>query len=81
MMCEGIQNFDVQTAYQYMKLASTTPRAHNGRSDLDGWLQKGYVRSEQEIKSAARTLAYSCSSLFFLDLLKFVINSFLFSLR
>lgn len=68
MMCEGIQNFDVQTAYQYMKLASTTPRAHNGRSDLDGWLQKGYVRYEQDSKSAPMTLAYSCRLVIFLDL-------------
>jgi len=59
---KGIRNFDVQTAYQKMKLTALGPTpaesAFSGRSGIEHYLQYGYCPSDLVPKSVARTLEY-----------------------
>jgi len=55
---KGIRDFDVEFAYNLMKLEATTPRPHNGRTDLGNYSTIGYIPKESDEKAAALTLEY-----------------------
>lgn len=62
---KGIQDFDVQTAYQKMKSTALGPpsvgSAFSGRAGIEQYLQYGYCPADLVPKSIAKTLEYCYS--------------------
>ena len=60
--------FDYNTAYAGMYQGATQPQAHAGRSDIQGYIQLGYVPVDQSSTGCSETLEYAyddwCCALF-----------------
>ena len=58
---KGFTDFDVETAYEYMKLSSETKTNKDGREYIDEYNTYGYVPEDIDTskKSVSRTLEYS----------------------
>lgn len=58
---KGFTDFDVETAYEYMKLSSESKTSKDGRDYIDAYNQYGYVPNDisNGDESVARTIEYS----------------------
>lgn len=58
---KGFTDFDVETAYEYMKLSSETKPSRDGRDYIDAYNEYGYVPNDisNGDESVARTIEYS----------------------
>lgn len=58
---KGFTDFDVETAYEYMKLSSETKIPRDGRDYIDSYNEYGYVPNDisNGDESVARTIEYS----------------------
>lgn len=59
---KGIQDFDLEVAYQGLYKSATQPQPHAGRTDLQHWTTVGYVTSEASGVGTSITLEYACES-------------------
>ena len=62
---KGIENFDVEFAYQKMKETALTPTPKgsefSGRRSIEGYLKYGYSPNDIKERSVSRTMEYAWS--------------------
>ena len=56
---KGIAGFDAAKGYEGARLHATEPRPNDGRAGVEGYLQRGYVATDEASAAAARTLEYA----------------------
>lgn len=56
---KGITDFDVETAYEYMKMSSEQKVKNDGREGVEAYNQYGYVPADVTKRSVSKTLEYA----------------------
>ncbi len=55
----GIAGFDAEVAYAGARLHATTPRPHDGRADVEGYVARGWVAADVTSSSVSHTLEHA----------------------
>ena len=56
---KGVGDFDAETAYEGMRLHATEDRPHAGRSDVENYINLGYVTQDVNEEAASHTVEYA----------------------
>lgn len=58
-LARGIAGFDPEVAYAGARLHATTPREHDGRADVEGYVARGWVAADVTSSSVSHTLEHA----------------------